>query len=115
VNNDNGVVIGVLVGDGVALAYSSAVTGETTLCLAKRNLGHTIDSIYTVLDFASSDGNFTTLTPLELNVTEEAGLIGRNNSRLCATLPTSESSSYFPIIRIANWRERRLADDPSVR
>jgi hypothetical protein len=116
VKNDNGVGIGILIGDGVELSYSSALTGYSTLCLAKRSLGSKINPIYTVLDFASSDSNFTTLTPLELNITEETVVIAdKNYSRLCAKLSPSGGSSYFPITRVPDWKTRTLTDDPSVR
>ena len=116
-NNAN-TVIGHLVGDGVQVTFSStSLLGEVQLCMSKRTLPQvTSDSSFTVWDFAESNENFTSLTPLELNVIQEA-IEGGNNTLLCAnlTLHPSGIQNYFPIIRAPNWQTRSLNDDPAIR
>lgn len=100
VTNDNGYVVGRVLGDGASVTLPVNFTDTLEICL-NLNPGIPVDpdSLYPVLDFASfnatGDSRFI---PLELAVTEVAG----TPTKYCADIDVS--GSYFPIRRMANWQ-----------
>ncbi|PRP87739.1 hypothetical protein PROFUN_02439 [Planoprotostelium fungivorum] len=107
VENGRGVTIGVLQGDGVAIAYDSPVLGTVQVCIGLRDIGADSQS-YTTFDFARSDSSLTGLTPMNVNVSMIQVSSGRF---LCSEiLNSSINQMYFPIVRVREWREATLLD-----
>jgi hypothetical protein len=59
-----GATIGVLIGDGTTVTFTGPLN-NFLLCLQLRNL-QSIDSDFTVYDFAVANLSFTSFTPLEI-------------------------------------------------
>eukprot|EP01117_Protostelium_nocturnum_P012816 TRINITY_DN4749_c1_g1_i1.p1 TRINITY_DN4749_c1_g1~~TRINITY_DN4749_c1_g1_i1.p1 ORF type:complete len:435 (-),score=107.62 TRINITY_DN4749_c1_g1_i1:37-1341(-) len=98
IRNKYGANVGVLTGDGMEINLDNPITGTFTLCLALRDLGSSTDG-FPFWDFASSDSSFTTLLPLNLEVT-----INSTSDVLCANIKSNQlEQNYFPIKRLANW------------
>jgi len=93
VKNDKGAVVGQIVSDGVLISVGSGnVVTDVIVCLKA-----SINSNYPVLDFGSSDSDFTNVKPLNIPVTY-------SNGQLCATIPSIKvSKNLFGVIHIANW------------
>ncbi|GAM29086.1 hypothetical protein SAMD00019534_122620 [Acytostelium subglobosum LB1] len=97
--NDKGANIGTILNDGVKLQHQGV--DSFTLCL----LGGSTTSDFPILDFAQQSANDTkTLIPLGLQTFHLSVASGLNY--LCAnvTVNNTDSSTYFPIIRLSEWR-----------
>eukprot|EP01114_Cavostelium_apophysatum_P022645 TRINITY_DN825_c0_g1_i4.p1 TRINITY_DN825_c0_g1~~TRINITY_DN825_c0_g1_i4.p1 ORF type:complete len:1293 (-),score=268.83 TRINITY_DN825_c0_g1_i4:40-3879(-) len=114
-NNVHGASVGIIIGDGLVLEYSREVSGAVEICLALRDLVdlNEISETFSVWDFASStDGDYTNLVPLGLNLHGSVEISDPEDptlkvSVLCTEVYNLDTlQNYFPVRRSKNFQDQ---------